>query len=349
MAFGRILEVFVGRTLTGLPVEITEGFPGDGNFLRIVGAGQNGVSLDCDAEVRRSNRMSKNTANLKVYNLPKSVREFLREDGLLVRIDVGYEDSGKGTLFYGAIGGAQSYMTEAVWVTEISAYHFRAKGMSFETLYVSLSYSPGTLLKTVFADIEAILGVPVIGAGGLGQHALANGLVPVGTMGSVLKLLADELRSIGMGIFIDLAEIVLYKTGDVKDAEGRFETVYLDNQHGLLAARRKFAGVRESRQEVRSLRRLKRLNEAVAKSRSSDGKTRTDQTAAKPLATLRLDEVKRERVQFRCLANHRIRPSCLVQIDHNEVKGPFVVDDISAKLSTYANSFHFDVGASREP
>lgn len=349
MAFLRILEVFVGKTLEGLPSEISAGLIGDGNFIRIVGADANGVSLGCDAEIHRSNKMSKNTATLKVYNLPKKIREFLRGEGLLVRIDAGYVDSGKGTIFYGAIGGAQSYLQSSVWVTEINAFHFRAKGMSFETLYVGMSHSPGTLIKNVFADVERILGVPVIGASALEGAELANGLVHVGTMGAALKLLEAELRALGFGLFMDLAELIIYRVANIPDAQRRFETVLLDRQHGLLSARRKFAGVRESRQEVRSLRRIKSLNSAVAKTRSADGRTRTDQTAAKALAQLRLDEVKRERIQFKCLANHRIRPSCVVQIEHNEVVGPFVVDDILAKLSNYGEDFCYEVGASREP
>jgi hypothetical protein len=350
MAWGRVLNVYAGKTLDGVCADVSQGITGNGNFIQLVGADPltGGAGLDCEANIRRSNRMSKNTATVKIFNLNEQLRNFLRNDGLLLRVDVGYEDSGAGTIFYGAFGGAQSYLNGADWTTEINAFHFRAKGMSYEALYVSFEYAPGTLFKQLLQDFQNILGVPVYGIAGVGAEAFPNGFAYVGTMGGAIKHFTYMLRSKGFGLFFDLAEMVVYRVASLPDAKARFETVYLDKDHGLLNARWKFTGVKESRQEVRTMRKLDRLNKAVAKTRSADGRTRTDQTGAKVLAQLRLDEEKRHRIQFECLANHRLRPSCPVQIDHQDVVGTFIVDDIEARLTNFADPFDFKVWASVE-
>ena len=353
MAWGRVLNIYAGKALDGVcadvGVDASGGVPGDGTFVRLAGddPSTGKLGLDAYAEISRSNRMAKNTATVRIYGLNEKVRTYLENDGLLLRIDAGYHDSGIGTVFYGAFGGAQSVLQGADWVTEINAYHFRAKGMSFETLFVSLSYAPGTSAKQVLNDFQSILGVPVYGTAGVADVKLSNGWTYAGTMGGALRYMQAVLRwPAGYGIFYDLGELIVYKVGGLADAKSRFETVFLDKDHGLLSAKKVIAGVKESRQEVRSEKRLAALNGKIAKTRSVDGKTRLDQSLV--MAQLRNDEIKRKRISFSCLANHRIRPSCPIQIQHEAVSGVYIVDDIHMNLCNHADQFDFNVLASRE-
>ncbi len=358
MAWGRVLNIYAGKAIDGTcsdtSVDVlsgsTEGIiTGGGNFIRLAGddPSTGRLGLDARAEIKRSNRMAKNTATVRVHGLNEKVRAYLENDGLLLRIDAGYHDSGFGTVFFGAFGGAQSVLEGADWVTEIHAYHFRAKGMSFETLFVALSYAPGASAKQVLNDFQSILGVPVYGSSAVSDVKLPNGWTYTGTMGGALRYMQSVLRwPWGFGIFYDLGELIVYKVSGLADAKKRFETVFLDKDHGLLSAKKVIAGVKENRQEVKSEKRITALNSKISKTRSADGKTRLDQSLV--MAQLRNDEVKRKRVEFTCLANHRLRPSCPVQIEHEAVNGTYIVDDIHMDLCNHADRFSFRALASRE-
>lgn len=339
MAWGRVLDVYVG-TMVDNPSSTV----GGASVVKVAGknpdTGEQG--LDVEADITRSNRMAKNTATLKVYNANAQLRLAMERPDQVVRIDAGYEDSGVGTVFYGQIDHAESVLEGADWITTISASHFRAKNLGFETLFTSLSYAPGTNLRRVLSDLGELLGVAVIGLPNA-DITMDAGWTYVGPMKGALADVRNFLRYYGRDLFYDIAELVVYAVGTEVST---FEAVYLDKTSGLLKAQTLINAVRESRMETRSETAIAKRRAKMDKAKSADGRTRLSQSIAKEKEEEA--ENRRIRARFNSIMNHRLRPNCAVVIDHTAVKGKFILDDLNIKIDNFGQNFNCEGLVSRE-
>ena len=347
MAWGRVLDIYVGSrvdapnaTASNTKLTTTSGAAST-TKLSGVNTDTGEQSLDCEVDVTRSNRMSKNTATVKVYNLNKQMRLEVGQKGQVIRIDAGYEQGGVGTIFYGQVDFASSVLEGADYVTTINASHFRAKNLGFDTLYVSLSYLPGTNLKQVLSDIGDLLGVQVIGQANA-DIILPNGWVYPGPLKGALTYVRDILRYNGRDLFYDLAELVVYSVSKPSD----FEAVYLDLDSGLLRAEPIVNAVREYRMDARSENAIAKARARMDKTKSADGRTRIAQTITHQ--TEKVAEETRVRARVKTILDHRLRPNCLVTIKHEAVNGAFILDDVRFKADTFGKDFDCEGLVSRE-
>lgn len=353
MAFGRILDIFVGPNPSGKCVD-GPSLVRDNEMLQIVGFDRDlGIEpLHAEAEIHRSNRMDRNTATIRVMNLREDVRKWLEIPGNIIRVDIGYEDEGSGTVFLGQIHKAGSTLSGSDWVTEFQCYHFRAKGMDFETLLVSVSFDPGTNLQTVIAGLGQLLNVPVLGVD-VSSIELEGGFVSVGPMKRALDEVSKKLASQGYGMFYDLGELYIYSAcSPISD----LQTLFLDLTSGLIRAKWVLHEKRDWRKEVQTAATLARRKANYDKVKSADGRTRAAQAVT--YANYRAKEARRHRAEFVCLANHIARPNCPVLVKHPAITGTdnpqdkamlFVADDITYKLSNYGNEWDMFVYGSRDP
>lgn len=353
MAFGRILDIYVGPGPGG---ECVDGpaMVGNDKMLQLVGFDRAlGIEpLHADAEIHRSNRMDRNTANIKIMNLREDVRKWLEISGNVVRVDIGYEDEGSGTVFLGQIHKVSSTLVGSDWVTELQCYHFRAKGMDFETLLVAVSYDPGTNLQTVLEGLGQLLNVPVLGAN-VSQIELENGFVEVGPMKRALTHVSKTLADKGYGMFYDLGEIFVYQASQPITM---LPTINLSLATGLIKAKWVLHEKRDWRKDVQTAKTLARRKAQYDKVKSPDGRTRAAQAIT--FDTYRFKEARRHRVELQCLATHLTRPNCPVLVEHPAITGTenpqskamlFVADDINLKVSNYGNEFDMTIFASRDP
>lgn len=340
MAWNRVLDIYVG-SMVDKPSDTN----GGATTVKVAGinpdTGEQG--LDCEADITRSNRIAKNTATIKVYNANAQLRYSMEKPGQVVRVDAGYADSGYGTVFYGQVDSAHSTLEGADWVTEISASHFRAKNIGYETLFISASYAPGANLRQVIDDLSSMLGIIAIGTSNA-DITLDSGWTYAGPMKGALTHVRNFLRYYGRDLFYDLAELVIYAVGTETSV---FEEVYLDIDSGLLKAQPIEDAVRESRLETRSENSIAKRRARMDKTKSANGRTRLSQSIVAEQE--KLVEERRVRARFSSIMNHRLRPNCAVTLKSAPVSGRFILDDIRMKLDNFGTNFDCEGLVSREP
>jgi hypothetical protein len=353
MAFGRILNIFAGPEPGGVRVEDPE-LVGPGRMLQLVGfdraLGIEPLHAECD--LHRSNRMDRNTGEVRVLNLKESVRRWLENSGNIIQVDIGYEDEGSGTVFLGQTHKISSTLIGGAWVTKIPCYQFRAKTMDFETLLVAVSYDPGTNLQTVITGLGQILGVTVFGEDVSGIE-LDGGFVAVGTMKQALDHVSRTLANHGYGIFYDLGEVFVYKACK---PTANAQTIEMELGSGLISAKWVQHEKRDWRKDVQTAKTLERRKAEYAKTKSADGRTRVAQNLF--FDEYRFKEARRARVELTGLASHLARPNCPIHVRHPAITGVnyatnspafFVADDINFKLSNFGNDFDMTIFASQDP
>lgn len=348
MAFGRVLNIYVGGSTTGSKVD-GPSLVGPNELLQLVGTvpGLADDTLHASCEVHRSNKMGHNIAEIKVMNLNQETRKWLDSFRGVVRVDAGYEDDGFGTIFYGQIDLARSVLVGGDWVTTINAYHFRARSMQFETLLTSVSYDPGTSLQTVLSGLASILGVPLLGAD-VSWINLDNGFVDTGPMSKMLKRVEKALADKSYGLYYDLAELRVFEKGvqsfDLDVLDWSLDT-------GLLTAKWVVHESKAWRKEVKSARAKAKAQEAYNKSKSTDGRTRAAQRLT--YASYQDGEAKRLRCEATGLVNHLARPNCPLYITHPAISADgkmlFIADELVYRLTNYGDQFDMTVFASRDP
>jgi hypothetical protein len=334
-----VLDIYVGtsvgsvdrKTLSATTVKVCGDNPDTGE-----------PGLDAEVDVTRSNRMAHNSASVKIYNAKKELRTQMELPGQVIRIDAGYKDQGFGTVFYGQVDGGSSDLSDGTWCTTLTASHLRAKNMAFETLYLSLSYGPGSNLQQVLSDIGAILGVDVVGKSNA-DIILPNGWVYPGTMKGALAYVQKVLRFNGKDLFYDLAELVVYNVGV---AVSSFDGVWLDFNSGLLTAKPVLNAVKDYRQEARTANAIERARARYDKTKSANGKTRISQSIDSNKA--KESELHRVHAKFTSIVNHRLRPNCSVWLKSSPVTGEFCLDDIRFKMTTFNDDFYCEGEVSRE-
>ena len=348
MAFGRVLNIYVGDTVSGVCVDGPT-LVQPGTMLQLVGTvpGLAGETLHASCEVHRSNKMGHNIAEIKVMNLNQETRKWLESFHGVVRVDAGYEDDGFGTIFYGQVDLARSTLTGGDWVTTINAYHFRAHSMQFETLLTAVSYDPGTSLQTVLKGLADILGVPLLGID-VSWINLEGGFADVGPMSKTLKRVGKILAGAHCGLYYDLAELRVFKKGTQS-----FDLDVLDwsLDTGLLTAKWLTHESKAWRKEVKSEQAHQKEQAAYNKSKSTDGRTRAAQRLT--YARYQDGEAKRLRCEATGLVNHLARPNCPLYITHPAISADgkmfFIVDEIVYRLTNYGDQFDMTVFASRDP
>ena len=322
MAWNRIVQVMLGIDLTD-PTQVID------------------VSgLDISGKVIRANRMVENKAEITIYGASESTRNQISEEGKSCVIRLGYEDEGVGTVFIGQVDHATSHHVGPEIVTKIVAVAVRSVDFRFGSTPFAVSVPPGGKLTTVLESLALVLGIGILGS----QNAaitLPNGYAFAGASRDALTYCDKILRSHGCGLHVDLGELVVYKAGG---AVSEFDVLYLTPDTGLLSAEPVEDNVKEARQLAKTRARLSQARKRPTDAGTSKQKAGATQTLLKE--TRKEQELLRKQAKLRALINHIARPNGLVQVESEQVQGPYVIDQVEFRFDNMAKEFEMELEVS---
>jgi hypothetical protein len=182
----------------------------------------------------------------------------------------------------------------------------------------------------VLESIAATLGLVPIGMEMAAEVVFPSGWTFVGPVSNAFKRLGQDLRAKGMGLYVDLAELVVFRHG----APSEYSVVYLTPDTGLL-------GVQDSTDYMGAAR------SNLSSLPSKDSLKKDDP----PVLTKEdVDDVYRylEKIftnmkktySVRTLVVPKVRPNSLVHIDYplGSVSGLFVVDRMNVSVGNGPDS-----------
>lgn len=207
MAFRRVIKLSVGSNATGLLIS----------------------GLDMDFRIEKSTDLANNTAEFTIYNANETTRKNVLKKGNNTLFDLGYEDEAIASMFAGNITQSVSTKTGNTWITNVKASSILSKDKPLETITVSLSYNPGSLLSSPLRILGSLSGLLISGIENIKSLTLPNGWVYAGTFGGALRYIKAILDTNKIGMYIDNNEIVIYNIGTAS----RYKTVLLSYTGGL--------------------------------------------------------------------------------------------------------------------
>lgn len=208
MALGRELDVYVGS--------------GDVANILSKKVSTKISTLDMSFNIVRSNRLTENKANFKIYNAGRDTRNEILKRGNNIICDAGYTDEKNISMIYaGNITEVYSYKTNTEWITEIEATTYRSKDKNNESINVSLAYTAPSkarqdrvYLSRILKDIATLLGLTIVGTENTDSIELPNGFHFLGSLGSALKTAALFAQVKGVSFCVDNNELLLFKINE---------------------------------------------------------------------------------------------------------------------------------------
>lgn len=310
-----------------------------GRVVRLEAVNKDGVQVDVaglriDANCTRSRVFDDNSMEATIINAnDDTVARFLQR-GTNVALYAGYEDEGEpGLMYQGNIIDSKTYQQGPDRVTTIRSMSLRSLTRPFTATPVCLSFLPNSTAKDVLESIAATLGLVPIGMEMATEVVFPSGWTFVGPVSNAFKRLGQDLRAKGMGLYVDLAELVVFRHGAPSD----YSVVYLTPDTGLL-------GVQDSTDYMGATR------SNLASLPSKDSLKKDDP----PVLTKEdVDDVYRylEKIftnmkktySVRTLVVPKVRPNSLVHIDYpvGSVSGLFVVDRMNVSVGNGPDSSFF--------
>ena len=286
--------------------------------------------LDMNFRVHRSTTFSDNSAEFTIYNAAPTTRKEILVEGSSVILKAGYKDSGVGTLFVGSVTKAISGRAGADWVTEVKASAVRGAGRPLDSTMISLSYAPGATIADMLADVAAALGLVFTGR----ENAvipMPNGWAFAGRAREALQWTSNALKTRGVGLYVDNAEIVLYIAGQPTT---KFTAAYLTYDTGLLSVR----DITED-PETGFVARARAAGAIVSGTQGDALTPQAVQRAEARLAALRLPSTMPRRVAFSAMLIPKLQPNSVLRIQTPDISGAYIVDSLDFSGSNFENDF----------
>lgn len=207
-----------------------------GRKVRLEARNADGVQVDVaalriDARCVRSRVFDDNELEATIINASEdTIAKFLRR-GTNVALYAGYKDEGEpGLMYQGNIIDSKTTKFGTDWVTVIRSIALRSLTRPFTATPVCLAFRPGSNGGQVVDAICAILGLVPQGKEMAAVVVFKGGWNYVGPVAGAMKRLAQDLRPAGVGIYVDLAEMVVFRY----DADSTYSIAYLSPKSGLL-------------------------------------------------------------------------------------------------------------------
>lgn len=207
-----------------------------GRKVRLEARNADGVQVDVaalriDARCVRSRVFDDNELEATIINASEdTIAKFLRR-GTNVALYAGYKDEGEpGLMYQGNIIDSKTTKFGTDWVTVIRSIALRSLTRPFTATPVCLAFRPGSNGGQVVDAICAILGLVPQGKEMAAAVTFKGGWNYVGPVSGAMKRLAQDLRPAGVGIYVDLAEMVVFRY----DADSTYSIAYLSPKSGLL-------------------------------------------------------------------------------------------------------------------
>lgn len=298
------------------------------------------ASLDLDFTITRSRVFNDNEAEVTIYNMNRDTRNRILKRGSNLMIYAGYEDEGEGLMFQGNIVDVTNMTGGTDSVTIIRALAIRSLTRPFTATPVAFSYPKGTTADKAVSDIATTLGLVPIGVENVSSLDI-GGWSYAGGVGQALAQLARRLESDGCGLYIDLAELLVYK----KDgSDSTYSVAYLATDCGLLSAEDTTDYMQAVRNRVDELSDDLGMSEAEKKDETTKDKTRiiyTESTGTEVYTELdRIYTGLPKTATATTIIMPKIRPNSMVDLQAPDVSGMFVVDSMTIDGgNTPASSF----------
>ena len=143
----------------------------------------------------------------------------------------GYEQGGEpGLMWQGNIIDSKTMSNGTDTVTTIRSIALRSLKRPFTCTPVCLGFKPGATAADVIDSICSILGLVPYGKEMAKEVSFPSGWTFVGNVMNAMKKLAQDLETKGMGIYVDLAEMVVFR----HRTDSSYSIAYLTPDSGLL-------------------------------------------------------------------------------------------------------------------
>lgn len=308
-----------------------------GRIVRLEARNSEGVQVDVsalriDARCVRSRVFDDNELEATIHNASAdTINKFLQR-GTNVALYAGYEDEGMpGLMYQGNIIDSKTYRAGTDTLTVIRSIALRSLTRPFTCTPVCLTFRPGSTASDVLNSIGAILGLVVIGAEMAAEVKFASGWTYVGPVSGAMKRLGQDMRAKGLGLYVDLAELVVFRYS----SDSTYSIAFISPQTGLLNLQNTTDYISAAHSNLASL--------AAKTQSSSDSKEVVLKPEETDDAYALLDKVftnMKKTYNARTIVMPKMRPNSLVHVSYDEmsVDGLFVVDRMEVAVGNGADS-----------
>lgn len=289
-------------------------------------------AIHVDFNITRSRVFNDNEAKLNIYNAdPDFIRRVLQRGSNLL-IYAGYKDEGEGLVYQGNIVWVTSVKTGADVVTSVMAMSLRSLDKPFTSTPVVLNFAPGATAEDVVVEIGTRLGLVPIGANNAKGVSFPQGWAFVGPVGLAIERIGRDLMGHGYGLYIDLAELVVYSTR----ADSDYTLAYLHYGAGLLSIKDTTDYIAAARGRIDEMGQTKRTTKGKGKNKKVIITTEAHKDVYAELENV-FTSLKKT-LSAQTLMMPKVRPNSLVHVDTPEHSGIFVVDCMTIRGGNYAES-----------
>ena len=207
-----------------------------GRQIRMEARNTDGVQVDVsalriDARCVRSRVFDDNELEATIHGASDdTIAKFLKR-GTNVALYAGYEQGAEpGLIYQGNIIDSKTYRSGTEILTVIRSIAMRSLKRPFTCTPVCLTFKPGSNAGQVVKSIANILGLVPIGVEMAEEVQLPSGWTFVGPVSQAMKRLAQDMRTKGVGLYVDLAEMVIFRYS----SDSTYSIAYISPDSGLL-------------------------------------------------------------------------------------------------------------------
>ena len=315
-----------------------------GRIVRLEARNSDGVQVDVsalriDARCVRSRVFSNNELEATIYNANESTINKFLQRGTNVALYAGYDDEGMpGLMYQGNIIDSKTYRQGADTLTVVRSMALRSLSRPFTATPVCLSFEPGKTAADVIDSIGAILGLVPIGKEMAAEVKFEGGWTYVGPVSGAMKRLGQDLRPAGIGLYVDLAELVVFNySGD-----STYTMAFISKETGLLSLQNTTDYISAAHSNLDSLAsKLASYNQEASEAKSSKKKVLKPDDPDDVYAYLDgIFKNMKKTYSARTVVMPKLRPNSLVHLSDKShgVDGLFVVDQMEVAVGNGRDS-----------
>ena len=315
-----------------------------GRIVRLEARNSEGVQVDVsalriDARCVRSRVFANNELEATIYNANESTINKFLQRGTNVALYAGYEDEGTpGLMYQGNIIDSKTYRQGSDTLTVVRSMALRSLSRPFTATPVCLSFEPGKTAADVIDSIGALLGLVPIGKEMAAEVKFEGGWTYVGPVSGAMKRLGQDLRPAGIGLYVDLAELVVFKySGD-----STYTMAFISQETGLISLQDTTDYISAAHSNLDSLAsKLASYNQEVAEAKSKKKKVLKPDDTDDVYAYLDgIFKNMKKTYSARTVVMPKLRPNSLVHLSDKSqgVDGLFVVDQMEVAVGNGRDS-----------
>lgn len=294
------------------------------------------AALRIDARCVRSRVFDDNELEATIHNASDDTIARCLQRGTNIALYAGYEQGAEpGLMYQGNIIDSKTYRDGTETLTAIRSIALRSLQRPFTCTPVCLGFKPGADAGQVVDSICAILGLVPQGKEMASDVKFPAGWTFVGPVSQAMKRLAQDLRAKGMGIYVDLAEMIVFRYSQ----DSTYSIAYLSPDSGLLNLQDTTDYVSAAHSDLASL--------ASKVSAQKSGDVKKGEAILKPEDTddayALLDKTftnMKKTYSARTVVVPKLRPNSLVHVSQpsSGVDGLFVVDRMEVAVGNGPDS-----------